>query len=1236
MRKFFAGVFASLITITMLAETPKTTPAKPKKPAFDLSAENRIHNDRTIPIKLEKAVNPYGGSLKCRVRFDFDPTARTKENKTCYRNQMFIQMYPPRIKGKIASAMLYSCLVNYCYIVRSYNRQMLVATGGRYPFKGHKWYNLELRWGKELELFVNGKKTSSCKFNGLFGPLYPGNVDVRLGADVRMASIKNNFSIANVEFLPPKPDAILGCTPRCAYPLLDGMKPVLDGKLDDAFWKKACKVTGFVSFKNPVLTENQPEIYSAYTNDGIYLAAKIKLPPGANPQAVLKKRDAGIYSEDTLEIRFVTPAKKCYTFMFSAAGTKYDSVSDIETPHNGVVTYNPEWRVVTAGEAGEWRGEAFIPFKALEVDGPPKPWEIWRAGYFVDRATGFDSCFTWAFTNRNFVDPAFFGEIVFSGEPRTMRFDSITDYISGKPVCVVELVGSFNPVINLKGKCYNEFGELVTNRVFPIRDTQSATFKTGFLKPGMHKILLSCEDEKGREWLRQSFFFKPKIETAIKIDNYPYLGYAIAEVSAGKFITQAKQTNVALSNAAGQQLLKAQGKFKDGTTNTKLPTDQLKPGKYVVSAVILDAAGKQLGMAKTDLEIFPKPSWWKNNLAIGHIVPPPWTPVKQTATGLSVWGRNYVYNGKVFPGQIISQKHDQFASAPKLLLDGKYNLLDVKSENTVTFPDEVIYKGSGNLGPYAVTSCGELEFDGCFRYDFTIAPKSGEATVKSLILDLPVPTGLAKFLHSSNGLFGNVDKVEKAMSMGFTPNLWLGNHDQGLAVVFESDQYWTPSGSKSFIQVIPRGNETILRINFITRPRKITKPISFTMGLMATPVKPMLPNDLFSYTKWYSPYKKLRRGEQLKYSQLSRLSPDAGTIELQYKPETATKVGNAELFHLFAGKKPLITMQYDVRNRLRLLGWNGRKAVPLLSGTPAAMKPGFNYVALSWGNGNASLFVNGKMVASKPMPPQLLGSLKAVTGPGGILTVGSRANWIAVSPMNIDEVRVSSAARYTGDYPAPTVPFAGDAKTVLLDHLDETFRPDGFDAETKGGGIPSVGAKFVSGKFGNALQMISEPVKTEEETLIEMKNDLYLIWDWELDSRLPSSAVQPGQARNGKADRNGPPQQMELHQLHGLSSAWRTFQADEPVRVGMAQPAAQQGSVSAAGRTPDAVLFPGRKRILRLPDRRGEAQYRQIRLRRDLHRRILPRLRFPELGLRLRLHGRKGPETFHLAVFCVP
>jgi hypothetical protein len=62
----------------------------------------------------------------------------------------------------------------------------------------------------------------------------------------------------------------------------------------------------------------------------------------------------------------------------------------------------------------------------------------------------------------------------------------------------------------------------------------------------------------------------------------------------------------------------------------------------------------------------------------------------------------------------------------------------------------------------------------------------------------------------------------------------------------------------------------------------------------------------------------------------------------------------------------------------------------------------------------------------------------------------------------IDEVRVSSVARYTGNFVTTRTPFSPDAQTIALYHLDETST-NGLVADASGNGHSG---RFMAGTSG--------------------------------------------------------------------------------------------------------------------------------------------------------------------------
>jgi len=101
----------------------------------------------------------------------------------------------------------------------------------------------------------------------------------------------------------------------------------------------------------------------------------------------------------------------------------------------------------------------------------------------------------------------------------------------------------------------------------------------------------------------------------------------------------------------------------------------------------------------------------------------------------------------------------------------------------------------------------------------------------------------------------------------------------------------------------------------------------------------------------------------------------------------------------------------------------------------------WTHVAVSWDGKAMRLFVGGKLVATHDLPDG------AACGAGGSgMRVGARG-----APQEphaffkgvIDEMRISTSARYTKEFAVPAGPFKADAATAALWHLDDALKLPG-------------------------------------------------------------------------------------------------------------------------------------------------------------------------------------------------
>src|SRR5262249_34682331 len=249
--------------------------------------------------------------------------------------------------------------------------------------------------------------------------------------------------------------------------------------------------------------------------------------------------------------------------------------------------------------------------------------------------------------------------------------------------------------------------------------------------------------------------------------------------------------------------------------------------------------GRTLDHARQNVQLFPRPVWWKNNLGLDHSVPPPFQPVTIAADRVSVWGRDFVFGKAAFPQQILSQKMPMFTAPPVFHLQVEGESLDVGTmggEAAQTFPDSVVLRGRGRAGHVQATCTATVEFDGFTRYDLVLLP-SQPATVDSLTFALALPKEQARFLLTSSGASSSITVLDKARDMAFCPYLWIGNDHGGRAWFAESDEFWTPKNGQ-MIQIVPEEKTVTLKMNFIPRPVALREPITISFGLMPPPARP--------------------------------------------------------------------------------------------------------------------------------------------------------------------------------------------------------------------------------------------------------------------------------------------------------------------------------------------------------------------------------------------------------------
>lgn len=261
--------------------------------------------------------------------------------------------------------------------------------------------------------------------------------------------------------------------------------------------------------------------------------------------------------------------------------------------------------------------------------------------------------------------------------------------------------------------------------------------------------------------------------------------------------------------------------------------------------------------------------------------------------------------------------------------------------------------------------------------------------------------------------------------------------------------------------------------------------------------------------------------ESLAYPGHGNLDPQRGTLEFWLAPAPGAAAQWSEVLSLTGqGGALALSMRGGGDGAMTLVVTNaaGRRSIGVKG---LKLLPGeFTHVAVTWDD-KIALYVGGKRQGTMDV------GLPTAMGPRPEklrLRFGCALDWKGHTRIVVDELRVSSVVRYQGAaVEVPNNAFRRDPQTLLLDHLDARFRPDGEDAETRAeqvsgksgelGGVPSLGCQFVEGRFGSGLQIAGGEPRTPAGMVDRYGYNASLFW-WMIED----NATTTGSAiarRNG-------------------------------------------------------------------------------------------------------------------------
>ncbi len=247
-----------------------------------------------------------------------------------------------------------------------------------------------------------------------------------------------------------------------------------------------------------------------------------------------------------------------------------------------------------------------------------------------------------------------------------------------------------------------------------------------------------------------------------------------------------------------------------------------------------------------------KPAWLGSKAGVNEGLLPGWEPVAVEGNVVRPWGREYRFEGLPAPTEVTSSGTS--------LLTGPIRFVAVAGGQEVSWiPHKTgiqkindgvvrVFTEAGS-GIMQLNGTVTVEFDGMIRSDWQVTPH-GKVSLEKLALEIPVKSEYARYLYTFPSAWGKVDNAGAAptepVDMNFRPFIWLGDESRGLSWFSESDRNFFVADTSKVTQIVPGGHETLLRINLVTQPIEIEKPLEYTFGFQATPVRDN-PQDVWDF-----------------------------------------------------------------------------------------------------------------------------------------------------------------------------------------------------------------------------------------------------------------------------------------------------------------------------------------------------------------------------------------------------
>ena len=674
--------------------------------------------------------------------------------------------------------------------------------------------------------------------------------------------------------------------------------PVVDGAGSPEEWRDAVGMkNGFMDIRTKALVSRQTEFALIASREKLYI--RVKIDPRQNGvKNTIMDRDGNVWEDESLEV-FINPTPEkavsdVYQIIMNAGGVVFDQIhqktigqTQVGWNCNGleVRTAGCEWEIgIPLAEVGIRPGSPFGLTLARNLLYPQEFATITGRGYsdfknmFLCTLSEDAPSIAWEYGG-NIKE----GKLVLTAKLRNRgavekSWQASLTCGEKKETTTVKLApaGSQNVILDAADTAMKNGPLSLT-----VTDASGKTIFAESLVINT-ECFIKNQSVEGPQKYRVEFLPVQK-KIVLHVSNLADLKDVQLEKGNGKVEVSVYKDEglVTRQTVNGWQVVK-------NTGSVSIPFAPTAPGSYMVRALVYNPHGNCVACISDTIENGAMP-WLGNALGKDRVVIPPFTPLRVKGDTVSCWGRDYELAGNGLAQNMISQGEKVLTGTMRFSMDNGTGVEIGRPGNRVRWEekaqDRAMFRGETAFSNVDVKLSGLMEYDGMVKYEMEIVPRK-ETEINRLSLEVPIRdmryfhwTGymrcpgngwamflpkegeyrdpnvigwkpgdgykeqapITRYLPREDGLVWSSKGIENPGIYGnFLPYLMVGNEQYGVCWFADSDRGWSHDKDSTCFELVRKGDEVVLRVNFIAKRTVLKAPRKIVFGVMATPSRPRL------------------------------------------------------------------------------------------------------------------------------------------------------------------------------------------------------------------------------------------------------------------------------------------------------------------------------------------------------------------------------------------------------------